>query len=587
MIELSNQRKIQWFKEPHVVLTSSYDVRKYPPYAEYVDLIDTGVQPVSDDIHKLLFIVNKYLFPMIDSGEVYMDYTLCEAVINTPARYFPYSIFEWEAFLVPFMFGFRFTSDDSLVFDEYFMYMARGAGKNGWLSWVIFCLISKINGVPHYDVAVSASSERQAKRSFLDIHEVLTATDPDKKAFSRTKTEIESVATKSNFQFLSSNGATADGLRLGALYLDEVHAIEDYDMLNVLKSALGKIPDPRMFITTTDGHTRGGILDDYKALGEQVLTGELGFWFPPDDPRHSRLLPFMHRIDDETEAKTETGWHKANPSLRYNKFLLQQYRKEVVQIDRNAELNIEFFAKRVNSPKEDARFALATRSEIMKTANGLSLHEYADANGLTEVVGSVDYANIRDLASAGVYMFDSENEQHYFSQHSFITQTTYASGQINPLVLENGLNDKKLSIVYEKTITEDQIVSYFMSMAEKYYIRVIFIDQYKSTLLKPKLEQAGFSVVVTPTNMKVETMVAPILDKGFTQNRIHAGDDSLFRWAVGNVYKKQLDSGVRFEKIEKHSRKTDPVSCFITALIGLNLEKSELPDMQFAGKVIE
>lgn len=587
MLTSDKTRDIPWFKNPHQIYTSSNEVRAYKPYYDYVNSVKTGEQPVSKDIHDLIYILETHLMPMIDDGRIYMDLTMCEMMITVPAKYFPYNIFPWESFLVPFICGFRFSDDDSLVFDEYFMYMARGAGKNGWLSWLIFGLISKINGIPHYDVAVSASSERQAKRSFLDIHEVLGKTDPDKKAFKRTKTEIESISTKSNFQFLSSNGATADGLRLGALYLDEVHAIDSYDMLNVLKSALGKIPDPRTFITTTDGYVRGGILDDYKDIGHQILAGEMGFWYPVDDPRHSRILPFMHHIDDESEAKTEEGWHKANPTLRFNKFLLQQYRKEVVQIDRNAELNIEFFAKRVNMPKEDARFALATRSEIMETANGLNLHEYSNKTGINEVVGAVDYANVRDLASAGLYMFDRENEQHYFTQHSFITQSTYSGGQINPQVLNNGLNDNKLSIVYEKTITEEQIVNYFLSMAETYYIRIIFIDQYKSTLLKPKLEEAGFNVVVTPTNMKVETMVAPILDKIFTQNRLHVGNDSLFRWAVGNVYKKQLDTGVRFEKIEPHSRKTDPVSTLITALIGLNLESTELPDLQFAGRVIE
>lgn len=587
MLKSDKTHVIPWFDSPHYILTNSDDVSEYPPLKNYIDSVKSGVQPVSEDIHDLIAIIESHLYEMIDTGEIYMDLTMCEMMICVPAKYFPYGIFDWEAFLVPFICGFRFSSDNSLVFDEYFMYMARGAGKNGWLSWLIFGLISKVNGIPHYDIAVSASSERQAKRSFLDIHEVLGSVDPQKKAFKRTKTEIESIATKSNFQFLSSNGSTADGLRLGALYLDEVHAIDSYDMLNVLKSALGKIPDPRTFITTTDGYVRGGILDDYKDNGHEILKGNLGFWFPVDDPRHSRMLPFMHHIDHEDEAKTLEGWHKSNPSLRFNSFLLQQYRKEVVQIDRNAELNIEFFAKRVNHPKQDSRFALATYDEIMATKNGMTLHEYSEQSGINEVIGCVDYANVRDLASAGMLLIDDENEEYYFTQHSFITQATYSGGQINPQVLQNGIDDDKLTIVYEKTVTEEQIVNYFMSMAEQYYIRIIYIDQFKSTLLKPKLEAAGFNVVVTPTNMKVETMVAPILDKVFTQERLHVGADSLFRWAVGNVYKKQLDTGVRFEKIEKNSRKTDPVSCLITGLIGLNLEDKELPDLQFAGKVIE
>lgn len=579
--------KIPWMSQEHEIITTAIEFEEYHAYAEYVNLVKSGEQIVGQDIHKLIHIIETHLFPMLDDGIVYMDYTLCESAIHIPKKYFPYDIFPWEKFLVPFIFGLRYYSDHTLVFDEYFMYMARGAGKNGWLSWVIFVLISKLNGIPKYDVAVSASSERQAKRSFLDIKEVLEITDPKQKAFYRTMTEIQSYATGSNFQYLSSNGKTADGLRLGALYLDEVHAIKDYSMLNVLKSSLGKVPDPRTFITTTDGYERGAVLDDYKDTSQQILLEELGFWYPPDDERHSRMLPFMHRIDNADEVKTVEGWHKANPTLKYNNFLLQQYRKEVIQIDRNAELNIEFHAKRVNFPKEDSRFALATHSEILATKNGKTLEQYVEESGVNEVVGCVDWSDTHDLTSCGLLLFDRMNDQYYFDQTTYMTQTTYSSGQINPQVLQNGINDKKLNLVYSKTIEEEIVVQYFLAMAEKYYIRTIFIDHFKSTVLKPALEKAGFTVEVTPFNSRAHTLISPVVDKIFTQERLHVGDDSLFRWSVANIYKLQLSNGIRYDKIEPKSRKTDPVSALITGLTGLIMEESELPDLVYAGKVIE
>lgn len=579
--------KIDWFPEEHEILTDSQDVAEYPPFAIYVNMVKTGKQPVSEDIHKLIYIIEKHLYPMIDEGTVYMDLTLCEDFRIIPDKAFPYSLFEWEEYLLPFICGFRFSEDDVLVFNEYLMYMARGAGKNGFLSWLIYGLISKINGIEHYDVAVSASSERQSKTSFTDVHGVLTKTDPDKRAFKRSLTEITSISTKSRFSFLSSNGKTADGLRLGAMYLDEIHAIEDYSMMKVLRSSLGKIPDARMLITTTDGYVRGAVLDGYKDKAHSILNEERGFWFPRDDRRFSSLLPFMHHIDSLDDATTETGWHKANPSLTHNKFLMQIYRQEVVDMESDAELNIEFHCKRVNYPKEDTRFALASFQEISDVSNGENLEAYAARTGKTDVIGVVDFSEARDLTSCGIIMSDMLKGEYYYKHKSFITQKQYASGIIKQEVLTNAMKDNKLEIVFNDQIDTQTVVNYFLKMAETYFIRIIYIDQYKSTLLKPALEMQGFTVMVIATNMKNETQVLPVIDDLFINRKLHAGKDSLFQWAISNIYKNVGSNGVKFDKIEPKARKTDPASAFIAGLIGeYCYNDDEMIDTTFAGELL-
>lgn len=581
-------RQLTWFSTEVEILTTSEDVKQYPPLAEYIDIVKKGQTPVSEDIHKLIHIIENHLYPMLDNGTVYMDLSTCEDMRLVPQKAFPFGLFPWETFLIPIICGFRFSEDDILVFNEYFLYMARGAGKNGFMSWIIYGLISKINGIPHYDVAVSASSERQSKTSFTDIFNVLATVDPDKKSFKRTKTEIISKSTNSMFQYLSSNAKTADGLRLGAMYLDEIHAIEDYGMMKVLRSSLGKIPDARMLITTTDGYIRGAVLDGYKDKGQSILDEEKGFWFPRDDNRFTALFPFMHHIDTLDEATTVDGWYKANPSLAYNKNLMQIYRQECIDMTSDAELNLEFHAKRVNYPKEDNRFSLATHEQITHINEGESLEEYADRLGLTEVIGVLDYSETIDLTSCGIIMQDTYNREYYYQHKSFITLSSYQSGQIKPQVLRNGEEDKNLEIVYKQRIEPMEIVNYFLKMSEKYFIRTIYIDQYKSTIIKPELERWGFTVVTIATNMKTHTQILPVLDELFIDHKVHAPNDRLFMWSVGNVYKKVGSHGITFEKIEPKSRKTDPVSAFICGLIGEYCYNNvEITDLNFAGKVIE
>lgn len=579
--------KIPWFTNYHDMLTTSKELLAFKPFTNYINLIKSGKQPANEDIWLLINDILPIIYEKMDQGEIYLDKTMVNQILCVPAKAFPYGLFDWETFVVNFMAGFRWTDDDTLVYDEYFLYMARGAGKNGFMSWVIFALISKINEINKYNIVVSASSERQAKTSFIDISEAIATVDPNKRVFKRTYTEVEHLTTRSNFQYLSSNGKTADGLRLGMVYLDELHAIESYSMLNVLRSALGKIPDARVTITTTDGYVRGSVLDHYKEQSHEILHGKQGIQFPRDDDRFSSMLPFMHHIDDLSELRTIEGWQKANPSLIYLPTLLNEYRKNIKNIDSDAELNLEFHCKRVNYPKEDNRFTLATLEELKLTTER-DLDYYVQSTGDNTVFGVVDYSETTDLTSCGAIGYDMMNDLFYYKHHSFITHSSHAAGIINPEILQLGHDEETLTVVYEPMIDPSNVVNYFRELSQKYYVKKIFIDQYKSTILKPALEQAGFKVAVVRTDMKSETQINPVVDKVFKQHRLFTGQDAMFRWAVRNLYRLVTSKGIRYEKIEPKKRKTDPASAFITGLIGIVLDDSivQQETNQFAGRMI-
>lgn len=579
--------KIPWFTNYHDMLTTSKELLAFKPFTNYINLIKSGKQPANEDIWLLINDILPIIYEKMDQGEIYLDKTMVNQILCVPAKAFPYGLFDWETFVVNFMAGFRWTDDDTLVYDEYFLYMARGAGKNGFMSWVIFALISKINEINKYNIVVSASSERQAKTSFIDISEAIATVDPNKRVFKRTYTEVEHLTTRSNFQYLSSNGKTADGLRLGMVYLDELHAIESYSMLNVLRSALGKIPDARVTITTTDGYVRGSVLDHYKEQSHEILHGKQGIQYPRDDDRFSSMLPFMHHIDDLSELRTVEGWQKANPSLIYLPTLLNEYRKNIKNIDSDAELNLEFHCKRVNYPKEDNRFTLATLEELKLTSER-DLDYYVQSTGDNTVFGVVDYSETTDLTSCGAIGYDMMNDLFYYKHHSFITHSSHAAGIINPEILQLGHDEETLTVVYEPMIDPSNVVNYFRELSQKYYVKKIFIDQYKSTILKPALEQAGFKVAVVRTDMKSETQINPVVDKVFKQHRLFTGQDAMFRWAVRNLYRLVTSKGIRYEKIEPKKRKTDPASAFITGLIGIVLDDSivQQETNQFAGRMI-
>ena len=119
--------------------------------------------------------------------------------------------------------------------------VGRGAGKNGYLSFESFDWTTPINGVKNYDVDIFATAEDQAKTSFEDVYNVLE----DNKAklgrfFTWNKEVITNLATGSRIRFRTSGVKTKDGGRPGAVVFDEFHAYENYKMVDVARTGLGK-----------------------------------------------------------------------------------------------------------------------------------------------------------------------------------------------------------------------------------------------------------------------------------------------------------------------------------------------------------
>ena len=186
-------------------------------------------------------------------------------------KYFPFGLFPWEKFCFA-LHNCTYCSDGSLRFPVLAVYVGRGAGKNGYLGFEDFCLLTDTNGIREYHTDIFATSEDQAKQSFTDVYNVLEENEQKmKRHFHWTKEVITNTDTGSELRFRTSNAKTKDGGRPGKVDFDELHAYPDYRLITVATTGLGKKPRPRQTLTTTDGDVRGGPLDDYVGTWEKKI----------------------------------------------------------------------------------------------------------------------------------------------------------------------------------------------------------------------------------------------------------------------------------------------------------------------------
>lgn len=496
-----------------------------------------------------------YLQTVLDKEDVYIESDTIQDAIDFIERYFPYKLLDWQKFLIAFIVGvFRDEKINgelikSLVFDEFFIMIGRGAGKNGFIECIILYLISK-QRTPKYNVDLVATSQKQAKSSFMVIHDIIEDTKALAKRFKTTLEIIGFKKTKSVFTYHTNNAKTKDGLRPGAVIFDEVHAYEDEENIKVFTSALGKVEYPRRFYLTTDGYVRGGFLDQLKEESKLILEGEIV---------NSTLFPFICKIDEIEEYKDEANWEKSNPSINYFPHLKKEMLKELQKLEHRPQSKLEFITKRMNFPV-DSQHSAVTSWENIKATN----QEMPDLKGAI-CIGAIDYADTTDFASVGLLF--KKGEKFYFKQHTFIN---YKSLEINNYSVdyERAKLEGYVTIVRDETIRPSYLVNWFAEQAKDYKIKMIASDMYRINYLREEFEKAGYSnLEIARSGKKTHTMLEPIVEDLFAYKNIVYGDDLMMRWYTNNVYANRDPKGnITYEKIEPRRRKTDGFFCFLHAL---------------------
>lgn len=521
---------------------------------EYIRLVRSNRYPACKEQYQLCnfveqIFVNENLYVDEDQLQKYLSYQ----------KYFPYKLFEWEKFLFA-LHNCTYCPDGSLRFPIAVIFVGRGAGKNGYLAFEDFCLLTSTNGIKEYHINLFATSEDQAKQSFKDVYNVL---EDNKKKMSRhfywTKELIVNSDTKSEFTFCTSNPKTKDGARPGKVDFDEYHAYENYKLITVAKTGLGKKSRPRQTITSTDGDVRGGPLDDLIDICTKILDGDI-----PDNGQ----LPFICRLDDIKEVDDEACWHKANPSLRYLPDLMQQLRLEYAEYKQNPVANTAFITKRMNRPPRARENGVTSWDNILATNQAIPESQLIKR----PCVGGIDYMKTTDFLGAGL-LWRAEDKDIWLS-HTWVCRESADLNRIKAPLDEweaRGL----LTFVDSPQIPPELPAVWLAMEAAKRQSQLmrVGIDDYRYTLMRNALLDINFSADKDYGNIKLirprdEMRHIPIITAGFVAHRFVWGDNPCMRWMCNNAKTIVSNAGnMTYGKIEPKSRKTDTFKAFVAAEI--------------------
>lgn len=525
---------------------------------EYIDLVENGVIQACNEQRQLI----KHVKRVLATEQITIDCVRLEKYMSYQ-QYFPYDLFPWEKFVFA-LHNCCFKSNGLPRWSDLFVLMGRGGGKNGYLSFEDFCLVTETNGIAYYDIDICANSEEQAKTSFDEIYNILENPkwkDKFKKNFRWSKTEILNLKTRSKIKYRTNNPKGKDGLRSGKVDFDEPHAYENWENINVFTTGLGKKPHPRRTYVSTNGDVREGPLDQLIEKSEMILSGEI---------EDNGFLPFINKLDDPDEVHDQSLWEKANPSLPYLPTLREQMQREYADYLLDPVINNSFMTKRMNIPQGRKDTEVTSWENILKT-NG----EVPDLRHKSCVCG-IDFSKTTDFVS--VFLLFKDGDMYYGKHHSWFCTASNDKYRIK-IPLDQMEQRGLLTIVDDAEINPTIIADWIAEQSEIYNISKIAIDNYRYTTLSRALKDIGFDAnekqvkLVRPSDvMRVVQQISSM----FIGNKLIVGDDPLFRWAVNNTKLEPApNNNFKYGKIEPKSRKTDMFMAFVAAM---TIEE-DLPDV--------
>lgn len=497
-----------------------------------------------------------FLRGVLDDENTVFDPHPVEDYVRITEKYF-FKLMPDQKCYASLILGLREKDTGQLIFNQIFIMAGRGWGKNGFISSLAFYLTSKNYGIPKYHIHIVANSEEQAKVSFAEVYDAIDDMGTKgARLYDKTLTRIKTKATRSEILYKTSNANTKDGGRPGAVIFDEIHAYKNYDNIKVFTGGLGKTKDPRRIYITTDGEIRDGVIDDYKERARKILTGET---------EHKGFLPIIMKLDTVQEVGKPELWDKACPRINYSEELKRQMQAEYDEMLLNESLKEAFVTKRMNIPFTSKVKSVCEWDDLVAACS----RPWIDLVGV-ECVGSIDYADIRDFASAGLrWKVDGKT---YFLQHSWIHEKSLALAKYN-IDIDECVKKGWATIVKTEdhaTIAPEIIGQWFIDkMQAGYYITKIKGDRFRVQAVKEAFEHMGLPELIEVGSGYIShNKTAPLIDQMFANGDVVFEDDKLLRWYFWNVKREVDDKGnVTYKKIEPIRRKTDGFFCFLHSLI--------------------
>ena len=463
------------------------------------------------------------------------------------------------------LFGFVYRDTKLRRFNETLFLVGRKNGKTTLLSAIaLYMMIADGEGSAEcYSVA---TKKDQASKAFKSAC-AMRAQSPEIRALiSKRRTDMYMPSTFSSFEPLSSDSDTLDGLNSHLVIIDELHAIKDRNLYEVMKQSTSSRRQPLVVMITTAGTVRECIFDDIYDYANNVLNGTI---------KNDSFLPVLYELDKTEEWKDIKCWQKANPGLgtiKQYKYLNEQVQRAKDDSSSKRGILCKDFNIRTTSEEKWLDFDTVNNEETFKLEK-LS-GSYA--------IGGADLSSTTDLTCATLLVI--KNQKIYVIQHYFIPEDKIEEKEGDDKVpykkwKERGL----LTTCTGAKVDYSDVTRWFLRMHKEMDISALWVgyDPWGSTYWINEMKDEGFEMEEVIQGAKTMSNPMKQLEADLKEKKVNYNNNPITKWCLLNTSIKIDDNdNIRPVKGKKSRQRIDGAVSLIDAYVVLYRKMQDYLAMQ-------
>lgn len=338
------------------------------------------------------------------------------------------------------LFGFLERETGFRRYRETMFLVGRKNGKSTLLAAIaLYLLVADYEGAA--EIYSVATKKDQARKVLTEAVNMVKQSPELRAVLRKRRNDLFFPATASTFEALASDSNTLDGLNSHAVIIDELHAIKDRNLYEVMKQSTSSRRQPLVIMITTAGTVRESVFDSLYQIACDVADGKM------NEPT---FLPVLYELDERAEWTDPKKWEKANPGLG----TIKQYK------------TLQQFVERAKASPDDLPGVLCKDFNIreVSAAVWLSFEEIKselrfDMSEVynTYAIGGCDLSATTDLTAATLLIRKPGDPIVYVLQHYFLPEKKLENLE------EHGTNEAPYRIWADRhllTICEGNRVNY-------------------------------------------------------------------------------------------------------------------------------
>ena len=390
-----------------------------------------------------------------------------------------------------------------------------------------------------------ATKKDQARIVWTEAYNMVVQSPALSKHIRKRKTDLYFPVTFSKFEPLASDSNSLDGLNVHYAIMDELHAIKDRNLYDVIKQAMTAREQPLLDMITTAGFVRECIYDSIYDYACKVLDGII---------EDERFLAFIYELDDREEWTDFRMWEKANPGLG----TIKDYNELAANVER-AKNDPDFLPTVLTKDFNIRETTVGTwlTFDQINNEETFTMDDIRD----TYAVGGADLSSTTDLTCATLLIMKPGSEKIYCLQQYFLPAELVEQRVKEDKIPYDKWADRGLLTLCEgNKVRYSDVTAWFLRMVNEYSIHPVWVgyDPWNSKYWVDEMEAYGFRMEVVRQGAQTLSRPMKELAADLMAKRINYNNNPILKWCLTDTsVKRDENDNIRPVKGQNSRQRID------------------------------